>query len=78
MVFTGVACRNPFYTALSEALRLVSMYTLSALTPMLQTPWVTPHVQCLFCLFSVGAEGTVFPKSIETPNVRADPFKELR
>nr|XP_020022784.1 delta-sarcoglycan [Castor canadensis] len=25
-----------------------------------------------------GAEGTVFPKSIETPNVRADPFKELR
>ncbi|EAW61619.1 sarcoglycan, delta (35kDa dystrophin-associated glycoprotein), isoform CRA_b [Homo sapiens] len=26
----------------------------------------------------LGAEGTVFPKSIETPNVRADPFKELR
>uniref|UniRef100_A0AC11C9H6 Sarcoglycan delta n=1 Tax=Ovis aries TaxID=9940 RepID=A0AC11C9H6_SHEEP len=25
----------------------------------------------------LGAEGTVFPKSIETPNVRADPFKEL-
>nr|XP_034961638.1 delta-sarcoglycan isoform X2 [Zootoca vivipara] len=25
-----------------------------------------------------GAEGVVFPKSIETPNVRADPFKELR
>ncbi|XP_011740739.1 delta-sarcoglycan isoform X4 [Macaca nemestrina] len=25
-----------------------------------------------------GAEGTVFPKSIETPNVRAEPFKELR
>uniref|UniRef100_A0A8C8REQ7 Sarcoglycan delta n=1 Tax=Pelusios castaneus TaxID=367368 RepID=A0A8C8REQ7_9SAUR len=26
----------------------------------------------------LGAEGTVFPKSIETPSVRADPFKELR
>ncbi|XP_074068638.1 delta-sarcoglycan isoform X2 [Macrotis lagotis] len=26
----------------------------------------------------LGAEGTVFPKSIETPNVRAEPFKELR
>nr|XP_028573274.1 delta-sarcoglycan [Podarcis muralis] len=26
----------------------------------------------------LGAEGVVFPKSIETPNVRADPFKELR
>ncbi|XP_078509827.1 delta-sarcoglycan [Lissotriton helveticus] len=26
----------------------------------------------------LGAEGAVFPKSIETPNVRADPFKELR
>uniref|UniRef100_A0A8C6RVG3 Sarcoglycan, delta (dystrophin-associated glycoprotein) n=1 Tax=Nannospalax galili TaxID=1026970 RepID=A0A8C6RVG3_NANGA len=26
----------------------------------------------------LGAEGSVFPKSIETPNVRADPFKELR
>ncbi|XP_029439898.1 delta-sarcoglycan isoform X2 [Rhinatrema bivittatum] len=26
----------------------------------------------------LGAEGTVFPKSIETPHVRADPFKELR
>ncbi|XP_048638759.1 delta-sarcoglycan isoform X1 [Marmota marmota marmota] len=26
----------------------------------------------------LGAEGTVFPKSLETPNVRADPFKELR
>ncbi|XP_039340078.1 delta-sarcoglycan isoform X6 [Mauremys reevesii] len=25
----------------------------------------------------LGAEGTVFPKSIETPSVRADPFKEL-
>lgn len=29
-------------------------------------------------LWFTGAEGTVFPKSIETPNVRADPFKELR
>ncbi|XP_048344133.1 delta-sarcoglycan isoform X1 [Sphaerodactylus townsendi] len=26
----------------------------------------------------LGAEGTVFPKSIETSTIRADPFKELR
>lgn len=36
-----------------------------------------PTSVCFFLLFT-GAEGTVFPKSIETPNVRADPFKELR
>lgn len=39
-------------------------------------PSNTPTSVCFF-LFA-GAEGTVFPKSIETPNVRADPFKELR
>ena len=40
-------------------------------------PSNTPTSVCFFLLFA-GAEGTVFPKSIETPNVRADPFKELR
>lgn len=26
----------------------------------------------------LGAEGAVFAKSVETPHVRAEPFKELR
>lgn len=32
----------------------------------------------MLCSLISGAEGAVFSKSVETPHVRAEPFKELR